>query len=349
MNRRMAIRRFPANVANLCAAALLALAVVVASGSVALAAPAGRITVYSGRSQALVGPIVEEFTKQTGIEVAVRYGDTAALAATILEEGNNSPADVFWAQDAGALGALAKASRLERLPAEILNLVDERLRSPEGVWVATSGRARVVAYNTSALSEADLPDTIWGFTDPKWSGRIGWAPTNASFQAFVTAIRVLEGEQRAAEWLRGIQANRPRVYSNNSAAVEAVSRREVDVAFVNHYYLYQFLRERGDAFPVRNYYTKGDPGAIINVAGLGILRTSRNKDAAQRFVEFMLSREAQQYFARQTFEYPVIDDPSIELDPRLLPLEAIQAPELDLSRLDDLEGTLELLQRVGVL
>jgi len=349
MMRRMAIRRFQANIATICVAALLALGTVVASGSVAFGAPAGRITVYSGRSQALVAPIIEAFTKETGIEVAVRYGDTAALAATILEEGNNSPADVYWAQDAGALGALAKAGRLEKLPDEILNLTEERLRSPEGVWVPTSGRARVVAYNTSVLSEADLPDTIWGFTDPKWSGRIGWAPTNASFQAFVTAIRVLEGEERAAEWLRGIQANRPRVYSNNSVAVDAVSRREVDVAFVNHYYLYQFLSERGDAFPVRNYYTKGDPGAMINVAGLGILKTSKNKDAAQLFVEFMLSREAQQYFARQTHEYPVIDDPSIEIDPRLLPLEAIEAPDIDLSDLDDLEGTLELLQRVGVL
>lgn len=327
---------------------LLAIAILAASSPLFVAS-AEEIIVYSGRAQALVEPVIRAFTQETGIKVAVRYGDTAELAATILEEGRNSPADVYWAQDAGALGALSKEGRFERLPDEILNLVDERLRSPEGLWVATSGRARVVAYNTSVLSESDLPDSIWGYTDPKWRGRIGWAPTNGSFQAFVTAIRVLEGEDRAAEWLRGIQANRPRAYRNNSAAVEAVGRGEVDVAFVNHYYLYRFLAEHGDGFPVRNHYTKGDAGSIINVAGIGVLKTSGKKEAALRFVEFMLSQGAQQHFATDTHEYPVAQNLEIELDSRLLPLDQIETPDIDLNDLNDLEGTLELLQRVGVL
>lgn len=329
--------------------ALMVFAGIGASDFTATAASAQEIVVYSGRAQALVEPIINAFTEQTGIKVAVRYGDTAELAATILEEGRNSPADVYWAQDAGALGALSKEGRFERLPDEILNLVDARLRSPEGVWVATSGRARVVAYNTSVLNESEMPDSIWAFTDPKWSGRIGWAPTNGSFQAFVTAIRVLEGEERAAQWLRGIQANRPRVYRNNSTAVEAVSRGEVDVAFVNHYYLYRFLAEHGDGFPVRNHYTSGDAGSIVNIAGIGVLKTSNKKEAAERFVEFMLSEQAQQHFARDSYEYPVTLDESIELDSRLLPLDQIDTPDIDLNDLNDLEGTLELLQRVGVL
>lgn len=310
---------------------------------------AQQLVVYSGRTEALIGPALEQFSKETGIRVAVRYGGTSELAAAILEEGRNSPADVFIAQDAGALGALEKAGRLARLPEELLAKVDERLRSADGRWVAISGRARVVAYNTRLLSEEELPDTLWGFTDPKWRGKIGWPPTNGSFQAFVTALRILEGDDRAKAWLRGILANNPRVYPNNASIVEAISRGEVEVGFVNHYYLYRFLSERGDAFPVRNYHTRGDAGAIINVAGVGILEVSKEKEAAQRLVEYLLSQEAQRYFASETFEYPVTLDADVAVDPRLTPLEAIETPDLDLSDLDDLEGTLEMLQQVGVL
>lgn len=308
-----------------------------------------RLVVYSGRAESLIGPALEQFTEATGIQVAVRYGGTTELAAAILEEGRNSPADVFISQDAGALGALEKAGRLARLPQELLDKVDERLRSAGGRWVAVSGRARVVAYSTVRIREEELPETVWGFTDSKWRGRIGWPPTNASFQAFVTALRVLEGDERAEAWLRGILANNPRVYPNNAAIVEAISRGEIDVGFVNHYYLYRFLAEQGDAFPVRNYHTRGDAGAIINVAGVAILETSQKKEAAQRLVEWLLSEEAQRYFATETYEYPVILDAGIAVDPRLVPLEAIETPGLDLSDLDDLEGTLQMLQRVGVL
>src|SRR5690606_7254299 len=210
----------------------------------------------------------EAFEKETGISVQVRYGGTSELAATILEEGRNTRADVFFAQDAGALGAVAAAGGLLRLNDEVLERVPAHLRSPDGLWVGISGRARVVSYNTRNVDPAELPDSIWGFTDPKWRGRIGWAPTNASLQAMVTALRLLEGDDRAAEWLRGIQANRPRVYPNNSAAVDAVGRGEVDAAFVNHYYLYRFLAEQGEGFPVRNHYTTQDAGAMVNIAGV---------------------------------------------------------------------------------
>lgn len=315
----------------------------------ASAASAEQLVVYSGRTEALIGPALDQFTKETGIRVAVRYGGTSELAAAILEEGRNSPADVFIAQDAGALGALEKAGRLAKLPESLAAKVDERLRSADGRWVAISGRARVVAYNTRLLSEDDLPETLWGFTDPKWRGKIGWPPTNGSFQAFVTALRILEGDKRAEAWLRGILANNPRVYPNNATIVEAISRGEIEIGFVNHYYLYRFLAEQGDAFPVRNYHTRGDAGAIINVAGVGILEVSKEKEAAQRLVEYLLSNDAQRYFAAETYEYPVALDADVAVDPRLTPLEAIETPDLDLSDLDDLEGTLEMLQQVGVL
>lgn len=308
----------------------------------------GSLVVYSGRSEELVGPVFEQFEERSGVDVQVRYGETAELAATILEEGENSPADLFFAQDPGALGALDDEGRLTELPDEVLDAVPARFRADDGDWVGTSGRARVVAYNTEELSAGDLPDSIFDFTDPRWEGRIGWAPTNGSFQAFVTALRVLEGEDRARAWLEGVQANDPFVYPDNLTAVEGVASGEVDVAFVNHYYLFQVREEEGEDIPVRNYYLKdGDPGALVLAAGAGILDGAENPQAAQEFLEYVLSEEAQQYFADETHEYPLIE--GVEIDEELPPLSEIQSPNVDLSNLDDLGGTLELLQETGVL
>jgi iron(III) transport system substrate-binding protein len=308
----------------------------------------GSLTVYSGRTESLVQPLLEQFSEDTGIGIRVRYGDTAELAATILEEGDNSPADVFFAQDAGALGALDNEGLLAALPDDILALVPVQHRSPDGRWVGVSGRSRVVAYNTEVLTENDLPDSIRDFTDPKWNGRIGWAPTNGSFQAFVTALRLLDGDEAARAWLEGIKANDPTDYPNNITAVEGVANGEVDVAFVNHYYLFQFLAEQGDDFPVRNYYTEpGDPGSLVNVAGVGTLQSSGEKDIAERFIEYLLSADAQKYFAEETHEYPLID--GVATDPRLTPLDQLGPPDIDLSDLSDLQGTLDLLRDAGVL
>ncbi|HSL01453.1 MAG TPA: iron ABC transporter substrate-binding protein [Rubrobacteraceae bacterium] len=314
----------------------------------ALSPGEGTLVVYSGRSEELVGPIFEQFEERSGVDVQVRYGDTAELAATILEEGDNSPADLFFAQDPGALGALDDEGRLTELPREILDRVPPRFRADDGDWVGTSGRARVVAYNTDELAEADLPDSILDFTDPEWGGRIGWAPTNGSFQAFVTALRELEGEEGAREWLEGIQANDPFAYPDNLTAIEGVASGEVDVAFVNHYYLYQVQEERGGDVPVANYYLQdGDPGALVLAAGAGVLDSAENPRAAESFLEFALSQEAQQYFADETVEYPLVE--GVEIDEELVPLDQIQSPEIDLSDLDDLQGTLELLRETGVL
>lgn len=305
------------------------------------------LVVYSGRSEELVGPILERFEEDSGTEVEVRYGDTAEMANLILTEGENSPADVFFAQDAGALGAVADEGLLAPLPDEVLSSVDARFRSPDSEWVGISGRSRVVVYNTENVSEDELPETIFGFTEPEWSGRIGWAPTNGSFQSFVTALRVIEGDDRAREWLEGIQANEPSVYEGNNPALDAVIAGEIDVAFVNHYYLMQRLAEDPDV-PAANYFhTDGDPGALVNVAGVGILSTSDEPESAQGLVEFLLSEEAQAYFAEETKEYPLVE--GVEPDPALPPLSEIGTPEIDLSDLADLEGTLRLLQEVGVL
>jgi iron(III) transport system substrate-binding protein len=197
---------------------------------------------------------------------------------------------------------------------------------------------------------ADLPADMMGFTDPAWAGKIGWAPTNGSFQAMVTGLRSVWGEERTAGWLSGIQANKPIAYENNTAVVAAVGTGEVEVGFVNHYYLYRFIAEQGDSFPVRNYFfPSGGPESLILVSGAGILNTATNTENAERFLAFLLSQEAQQYFADETFEYPVVD--GVETHPLLPPLSELDAVAVDipLASLSDLQGTAALLSEVGIL
>ncbi|MGB3633399.1 MAG: iron ABC transporter substrate-binding protein [Rubrobacteraceae bacterium] len=314
----------------------------------ALSPGEGNLVVYSGRSEELVGPIIEQLEERSTIDVQVRYGDTAELAAQILEEGENTPADLFFAQDPGALGALSDEGRFQQLPDNLLEPVPGRFRSPDDLWVGTSGRARVVAYNTEMLGRDELPDSIFGFTDPEWQGRIGWAPTNGSFQAFVTALREIEGEDRARQWLEDIQANDPLEYPDNSTALQGVASGEVEVAFVNHYYLYQALEEQGQNFGARNYnFPSPDPGNLVIASGAGILETAENPQAARSFIQYMLSEEAQQFFADETFEYPMLE--GVQTAEDIEPLSEIETPDVKLGNLDDLEGTLELLQETGVL
>ena len=324
---------------------LIALLLVVFS----LAASCGdseQLTIYSAREENLVGPIIKQFRDATGVDVRVKYGTNAGLAGTIREEGSNSPADIFFATDPGLLGAMSDL--LAHLPDETLNLVPVEVRSREGNWVGISGRARVVVYNTDALTEADLPRSILDFTDPKWRGRIGWPPSNGSFQAFVTAMRVTLGEEHTRSWLEGIQANDPKVYPKNTPIVKAVAQGEIDVGFVNHYYLLRFLQEEGESFAARNYHPKGkDIGATMLVNAASILATSKNKENAERFINFMLSQAAQQYFASQTFEYPLVG--GVKTDRVLVPLDQLELPDVDLSRLEDVKGTQALLRDVGII
>jgi iron(III) transport system substrate-binding protein len=303
------------------------------------------ITIYAGRSESLVGPLVEQFEAATGIKAQVKYAGSAELAATLLEEGSRSPADVFWSQDPGPLGAVK--GQLQKLPEAILGKVDSRFRAADGSWVGVSGRARVVVYNTDNIKESDIPASILDFTKPEWKGRIGWAPTNASLQAMVTTIRQLKGDEVAKAWLEGIRANDAKVYANNTAVVEAVGKGEVDVGFVNHYYLHAISKSNPN-IKAANYHLKnGDPGAVVFAAGAGVLTTSKNALAAQKFVEYLLTPDAQKYFADQTFEYPLIQ--GVTVNPGLVALAQIQSPNIDLSNLSDLDGTLKLMREARVI
>jgi len=307
---------------------------------------AAKLTIYSGRAENLVGPIIQKFEQETGIKTEVRYGDTAALALAIIEEGRNSPADVYFAQDAGALGALSKEGRLLKISTPILQKVDPAYQSLNGEWVGITGRARVVDYNINLVDKSELPDSIWGFLDPKWKGKIGWAPSNGSFQAFITALRIIEGEDRTREWLLGIMANEPVVYSGNAPIVEAIARGEVHVGFVNNYYLQRFT-SKDPSYPVAHHYTKGDAGSMINVAGAAIVDTTKNKALAERFIEYMLNEDAQTYFSTNTYEYPLVKGVKV-VGPQV-PIEQINKPNIDLSNLDDLQGTLNLLRDIRAL
>lgn len=307
----------------------------------------GKITVYSGRSEDLVAPVLEMFTEATGIEVEVRYGNTAEMAAAILEEGKNSPADVFYAQDAGALGAIEEAGLFAPLSAETLDLVDPRFRSVAGEWIGATGRARVLAYNTDELTADDMPETVEELTGPEWTDKIGWAPTNGSFQSFVTALRVTEGEDAAREWLQGMIDNGAVAFEGNGDVVRAVAAGEIAAGLVNSYYIYEVAAEEGKELPLANhFFPNGNIGSLINVSGLGILDTSEHADAALLLIEYLLGEEAQTYFAEKTFEYPLIAGvPTAE---GLPPLESLDSPDIDLNSLADLEGTLELLAEVGL-
>ena len=307
----------------------------------------GELTVYSGRSEALIAPIIEQFTAATGVTVNVRYGSTAEMAAALLEEGGNSPADVFIAQDPGGLGAVEVAGLFAPLPEAAGELVDDQWVSSRGGWVALSGRARVLVYSTE-LDVADLPASVYDLTDPKWAGRVGWAPSNGSFQAFVTAMRVQDGDERTREWLEGMIANDVVTYGNNRAQVEAVDAGEIDLGLVNHYYLHPYLAERGDSFGARNYhFPAGDIGSLLSVAGAGVLNTAQNPAAAEALLAFLLSSEGQQYFADETYEYPVIE--GVTIAEAVTPLDEIEAPDIDINDLTELETTLELLREVGAL
>ena len=316
------------------------------SGSAAPAA-GGTLVLYSGRNKDLVGPLLEQFTAETGVQVEFRGGDSGELAAQILTEGDASPADVFFSQDAGALGAVSQAGLFAALPAATLDRVPAAYAADDGTWAGVSGRARVVVYNP-ALAPTP-PDTVDGLLDPQWKGQIGYAPTNASWQAFVTGLRVLRGEDGARQWLTAFAAQEPKAYERNGAVRDAVNSGEIALGLVNHYYLYEKMAADGaDAVTAQNrFMAAGDPGGLLNVAGVGVLTTAPNAAQAQLFVDYLLSDAGQEYFAAKTKEYPLV--PGVAAAAEVPPLADLSPPQIDLSDLASLEQTQQLLSEVGLL
>ncbi|WP_243123792.1 iron ABC transporter substrate-binding protein [Thermaerobacter sp. FW80] len=329
--------------------ALLALAGFVLAGCGALGGgDRPQLVVYSSRTQSLVHPLLEQFARETGIDIRVRYASTAELVNALLEEGERSAADVLYLSDAGGWGPLREAGLLAELPRDVLEKVDPRFRSPDGQWVGVSGRSKVIVYNKDRIDERELPDSVMDLTDPKWKGRFGWAPTHGEWQILVTAIRLTEGEEAARQWLEAMKANEPKEYPNLISIVRAVADGEVDIGVANHYYVPRLMEELGPDFAARNHFLKhGDPGAVIDVTGLAILKATDQREAAERFVRFLLSEEAQRYFTQETKEYPMI--PGVPLPEGVPPLEELEPPAIDQSDLGQLRETLNLLRETGVL
>jgi iron(III) transport system substrate-binding protein len=307
------------------------------------------LVIYSGRNEKLVKPLLDKLEKAVGAKVEVRYGDSAELAAQILEEGERTKAGLFFSQDAGALGALSKEGMLKKLPQSSLDEVDEAYRGGNGDWVGLSGRVRVIAYNPDDLTEDQVPDTVHDVVKPQWKGKVGFAPTNASFQAFVTGMRVLEGDDATRKWLKDLKANGAKTYAHNLATLDAIEAGEVSLGLVNHYYWYERVAEKGeDKVNAKLHFLPGkDPGALINVAGAGILKDSGQSETAQKAVDYLLSKEAQTYFADTTKEYPLAAGVTSTVE-GLPPFDSLQSPDIDLGKLESLQETLAMLQDVGL-
>ncbi|NMR21068.1 extracellular solute-binding protein [Cellulomonas fimi] len=307
------------------------------------------LVIYSGRNENLVEPVLEKLEEAVGVPVEVRYASSSELAAQLLEEGDATEADVFFSQDAGALGALAKADMLAPLDPAVTDLVPTEYRDAEGRWVATSARARVLAYDPEQVPGIDQITSIDQILAPEFKGKLAYAPSNASFHAFVTALRVDRGEEGARQWLEAFAAQDPKAYDNNIAVLDAVDSGEAALGLINHYYWYEKVAELGeDEVNARiHFLDSDDPGALVNVAGAGVLAGSDKAEAAAAAVAYLLSDEAQQYFADKTAEFPVVAGiTSTEFE--LAPLAELDSHQIDLNELDSLETTLELLADVGL-
>ena len=309
----------------------------------------GTFVLYSGRDEALVQPLIDEFEATSEIEVEVRYGNTAELAALLIEEGEATPAQVYLSQDAGALGALSNAGLFSALPSDVAEAVPAGFTSTDGTWVGVTGRARVIVYDAAELAAADVPTSVDAFTDPEWNGRFGIAPSNASFQAFVTAYRVLNGEEAADAWVAGIAANNPQIFDNNRAILAAANDGVIDAGLINHYYWFAQAAESGvDSMRAQlSYPAAGDPGSIVNVSGAGILTNGATDADALEFVRYLLSTDAQEYFVAQTFEYPLVA--GVDAPEGLPELDSLVNPDLDLADLDTLADTQALLAQYGLI
>ena len=317
----------------------------------------GELVIYSGRSKALVDSLVERYRQQTDATVSVRYGADAQLLAALNEEGDQSPADVFWANTTGALGNAIDNDLLTTLPDSLLDR-PARFTPSGGRWVPITTRFRVMAYNADRVDPSAFPASVKdlpglaGLTD-----QIGWTPTYSSFQDFVTALRVLEGDSTTGAWLQGIEALNPKSYSSNTPMIQALAAGEIDAALTNHYYVLRL--KHGDAksdatprpqAPVETYHFEaGDVGNLALVTGAGALQTSNSSAEARRFLQFLLSEEAQQFAAQTLNEYPVVD--GVAVPEYMMPVdEALRlSPDFDFERLKELDATLDLLRAEGLL
>ncbi len=307
------------------------------------------ITIYSGRNEELVQPILDRFEAETGIDVDVKYDDAANLALLIDEEASAGrvEADVFLSQSPGTMGFLDTNGRLAQLPETTLDLVDVNVRDADGRWIGITGRQRVLVYNTDLVDPADLPTSVFDLIDERWQGQIGVAGGNGSFQDFVTSMRATQGEDMTAEWLSDLAALDPVPYPKNSAIVAAVGRGEVEVGLVNHYYNFLALEEDPNQTSANHVFEGDDPGAVLLVTAAAIVDGSERTAEAALLIDFLLSDDSQRSFSDDEYEYPLAS--GVEPSGGLPALDFTDVGSIDFNELQGgLEATRELIADAGL-
>jgi iron(III) transport system substrate-binding protein len=307
----------------------------------------GELTIYLGGGEGglyrdLINKLEEIYPD---FEATPRASGTADAANTLIGEGSATPADVFWSVDAGSLAAVAAEDLTTELSSDVTDPVPDEFH-PNSEWVGTAGRARAIPYNTEALDESEIPDDVMELPDSGIAGDMGWAPTYGAFQAFITAMRLTEGEDATRQWLQGMVDAGITEYANEFFVSNAVADGELQAGFANHYYPLRVQAARPNA-PIDLAFTSGDAGALINVAGAAVLSASPQQELAANFVRHLLSAEVQEYFATRAYAYPMI--PGVPPVGGLPRIDELNPPEFDLAELSNIGPTVDLMREVGVL
>lgn len=307
------------------------------------------VTIYSGRTENLINPVLEAFACETGIEVAVRWGASTDLALLVSEEGDRTPADVFLSRSPGPVGFLESEGLLGSVDQNVLDLVSEENRSANGSWVGFSGRKRVLVYNMDILDASALPTSIFELTDEKYRGQVALPATNGSFVDWFTVFRDQSGTEVATKWLDDMVENDARFYPNNRAIVEAAGRGEIEMGLVNHYYNYQEQIAQGDDHRAVNHdLADDDIGSLLIITAASVVAGSDNTEEANELLAYLLSTPVQQYFSQETFEYPLAA--GVEAADILPPLTALEIGSVDFDALGGgFQETTAIIEQSGIL
>lgn len=309
----------------------------------------GTLTLYNGQHKDATSALIEAFTEETGIEVEDRDGSSAELAHQIVEEGDNSPADLIYTEESSPLIMLEEEGLLSGIDEDALESIPDEYKDESDKWTGVLARSRVVVFNPDLIKEDDLPDSVLDLQDSEWADQVGYVPTSGAFQMQISAMIKLEGEEATKEWLEGLKAN-GKTFKHNQNALDAVENGEVPFALINNYYWDRQVKEKGeDAMNSElHFFGTHDLGDLITVASAGILESSENKEEAQEFIDFMTSEEGQQILTDESSQYPL--NPDVETE-GLKPFSELTPPNdtLDLGEYSDGQDAVELLQEVGIL
>ncbi len=312
---------------------------------------ADKLTIYSGRAERLIKPVLDAFSAKTGIQVELLSSGTTELVNRLKAEGDRTPADLLITNDAGSLELARTAGLLRPLNMrEIDRAIPPQYRAPDNSWVGLSGRFWIIVYNTTQVKPDQLRSLL-DLADPKWKDKIAIPNSGREYlQAGVSVIRAAYGDERTKQFLIGLRDNGgTQVYQKSSQIVDAVAKGQVELGIVNHYYVYRHLATQPGA-PIAVFMPdqqEGGMGSIMNVAGVGIIKQTKHLESAKLLVEFLVAQAGQKLFADLDKEYPLHSD--VKADPALIDRKSFRAAQVPLTRLAELrEPTLTLIEQVGL-